>query len=134
MLHGTPDCHAVLQCGRCQAILEVEAVRQPRLAEKASHGRRLGRYNAVDGLPALKMRNKPGSAGDGGDRRVARRHGVKKAEVLELLHEMPDDLDPEDLMYRLFLKTKVAEAEDAIQRGDLISHADVIRLTEEWLR
>ena len=59
---------------------------------------------------------------------------MKKAEVLELLREMPEDIDPEELMYRLYLKVKLSTAEEAVRQGDVVSHAEVVRQTEEWLR
>jgi hypothetical protein len=63
-----------------------------------------------------------------------RRTGVKKKEVLELLHEMPDDIDVDDLIYRLYLKQKLDAAEVAAEAGHIISHEEVVRRSDEWLK
>jgi hypothetical protein len=42
---------------------------------------------------------------------------MKKHVVLALLHEMPDDIDTEDLMYRLYLWQKIEVAEAAAEAG-----------------
>jgi predicted transcriptional regulator len=59
---------------------------------------------------------------------------VKKHDVLALLHEMPDDIDTDDLMYRLYLRQKIEAAEDAAEAGDVIPHDEVVRRSDEWLQ
>jgi predicted transcriptional regulator len=59
---------------------------------------------------------------------------VKKQEVLDLVQGMPDEIDTEDLMYRLYLKAKIDAGEADIAAGDVVSHEEVVRLTEEWLK
>jgi len=58
---------------------------------------------------------------------------VKKHDVLALLREMPDDIDTDDLMYRLYLRQKLDAAEAAAETGDVISHDEVVRRSDEWL-
>jgi hypothetical protein len=58
---------------------------------------------------------------------------VKKHDVLALLHEMPDDIDTDDLMYR-YLRQKIESAEDAAEAGDVIPHDEVVRRSDEWLQ
>ena len=52
---------------------------------------------------------------------------MKKNDVLALLREMPDDIDTDDLMYRLYLRQKLEAAEAAAETGDVIPHDAVIR-------
>ncbi|HEX7343942.1 MAG TPA: hypothetical protein VF398_06740 [bacterium] len=59
---------------------------------------------------------------------------MKKNEVLELLREMPDDIDADDLIYRLYLKQKLEVGEAAAEAGDLMSHEEVVRRSNEWLK
>jgi len=59
---------------------------------------------------------------------------VKKSDVLALLREMPDDIDTDDLMYRLFMRQKLEAAEAAAATGDIISHDEVMRRSDEWLQ
>ena len=57
----------------------------------------------------------------------------KKHDVLALLHAMPDDIDTDDLMYRLSLRHKIEVAEDAVEAGDVVSHEEVMRRSDAWL-
>jgi hypothetical protein len=59
---------------------------------------------------------------------------MKKHDVLALLHEMPDDIDPDDLMYRLYLRQKIEAAEAAAEAGDVLPHEEVVRRSETWLQ
>ena len=58
---------------------------------------------------------------------------MKKTAVLELLEAMPDEIDPDDLMYRLFLRGKVERAEAAVRSRDVLTQEEVDRLSDEWL-
>jgi len=63
-----------------------------------------------------------------------RSHDVKKHEVLELLENFPDDVDAEELMYRLYLREKLERAEAAVDNGDVVRHEEVVRQTQQWLK
>jgi hypothetical protein len=57
---------------------------------------------------------------------------VTKAEVLELVRELPDDVDIEDLIYRLYLREKVAAAEADIAAGRAVSVAEARAEAASW--
>ena len=59
---------------------------------------------------------------------------MKKQDVLELLRDMPDDIDTDELMYRLYLKQKIEAAEAAAHAGDLLPHAEVVGRSDQWLQ
>lgn len=59
---------------------------------------------------------------------------MKKNDVLALLRAMPDDMDTDDLMYRLYLRQKLEAAEAAAETGDILSHDEVVRRSDEWLQ
>jgi predicted transcriptional regulator len=59
---------------------------------------------------------------------------LKKSDVFDLLRDMPDDLDPEELIWRLYLKEKIERAEAAVAAGDVVSHAEVEKMIDEWSR
>jgi len=59
---------------------------------------------------------------------------VKKNDVLALLRAMPDDIDTDALMYQLYLRQKLEAAEAAAETGDIISHDEVVRRSDEWLQ
>ncbi|MFH1922783.1 MAG: hypothetical protein ABIP48_23210 [Planctomycetota bacterium] len=57
---------------------------------------------------------------------------MKKQELLAMLEQLPDQFDPEKLMHDLYLKAKIERAEEAIQRGDVLSHEDVVARSRQW--
>ena len=57
---------------------------------------------------------------------------MQKQDVLTLLDRLPDPLDPEQLMHELYLKAKIERAEEAIARGETVSHEEVVRRSQEW--
>jgi hypothetical protein len=60
---------------------------------------------------------------------------MKKQEVLVLLDQFPDDnVDAEELMRGLYLKIKLDDAEDAIERGDVVNHDEVVRRSQTWFK
>ena len=59
---------------------------------------------------------------------------MKKNDVLELLREMPDEIDADELMYRLYLKQKLESAEAAAAAGDIMPHDEVVRQSDAWLK
>jgi len=50
---------------------------------------------------------------------------VKKQEVLDILEQLPDPMDPEQLVHHLYLRAKLERAEAAVARGEVVSHHDV---------
>lgn len=81
------------------------------------------------------MAERPGSAGLAGQT-AAPREGcrVRKSDVLEMLRDMPDEIEPEELMYRLYLKQKLEAGETALREGRVIPHDEVVRRTAQWFR
>ena len=57
---------------------------------------------------------------------------MKKQEVLDLVQRLPDQIDPEQLMYELYVKAKLERAEEEIARGDVVSHEAVVGRSREW--
>ena len=59
---------------------------------------------------------------------------MKKEVILELLRDMPQDIDADELMYRLYLRQKLEASEAAVEVGNVLSHEEVVRRSEEWLK
>ena len=59
---------------------------------------------------------------------------MKKHDVLALLRAMPEDIDTDDLMYRLSLRQTLAAAEATAETGAILSHDAVMRRSDEWLQ
>jgi hypothetical protein len=57
---------------------------------------------------------------------------MKKKEVLELLDQFPDEVNAEQLIHGLYLKAKLDQAEAAVESGDLLSHEEVVKRTDQW--
>ena len=59
---------------------------------------------------------------------------MNNRDVLALLDEMPEVIDPEDLIYRIYLLKKVEAAEADLQAERVIPHEELVRRSEEWLK
>ena len=59
---------------------------------------------------------------------------MKKNAILELLRDMPEDIDADELMYRLYLRQKLEASESALEAGKVLSHEEVVQRSEEWLK
>ena len=58
---------------------------------------------------------------------------MKKADVVDMLRDLPEELDPEDLIYRIYLMSKLDRAEAEVEAGLVIPHEEVFRsLNEPW--
>lgn len=59
---------------------------------------------------------------------------MKKTDVVELMRDMPEDIDFDKLIYALYVRRKIEVAEADADAGREISQDEFERLTEEWLR
>jgi predicted transcriptional regulator len=57
---------------------------------------------------------------------------IHKEEVLELVRQLPDEIDIEELIYRLYLLEKLAAAEADIAAGRTLSAEEVRKRVREW--
>jgi predicted transcriptional regulator len=57
---------------------------------------------------------------------------IAKNRLLEMVNELPDEVDIDEMIYSLYLKQKLENAEKDIQEGKVVSHKDVIRETDTW--
>lgn len=57
---------------------------------------------------------------------------IAKADVLDLVNELPDDIDVEELIYRLYLREKLAAAEADIAAGRTVSGAEARAEAASW--
>jgi len=59
---------------------------------------------------------------------------VKKHEVMEILEQFPDDIDPEQLMHDLYLRAKIEKAESAVDQGRTVTQQQVVEKSREWFK
>ena len=57
---------------------------------------------------------------------------MQKDEVLELVRQLPDDVDLEEVIYRLYLREKLAAAEADIAAGRILSSEEVREQAHTW--
>lgn len=57
---------------------------------------------------------------------------MKKQELLDLIDQLPNDVDPEQLIQKLYLKAKLERAEAAVANGDVVPQREVVKRSDEW--
>jgi hypothetical protein len=57
---------------------------------------------------------------------------ISKEEVLELVKQLPEQLEIEELIYRLYMREKLAAAEVDIAAGRTLSAAEVRAQAASW--
>jgi predicted transcriptional regulator len=57
---------------------------------------------------------------------------VTKQEIVDLMHDLPDEFDVEEVMYRLYVLQKIRKGERAIEEGRVVSHEEAKRRMDEW--
>ncbi len=61
---------------------------------------------------------------------------MKKHEVVELLNQFPEDedVDTEKLIETLYLRTKLDRAEEALARGETLTHQELVEESKSWFK
>jgi predicted transcriptional regulator len=57
---------------------------------------------------------------------------IAKNQLLEMISDLPDEVDIDEVMYRLYLREKLEAAEKDVHEGRLIAHDEVLRETSGW--
>jgi len=57
---------------------------------------------------------------------------IAKQQVLDLIKELPEEVDVEELIYRLYLRQKLEAAEKDVREGRLVSHEEAVKETAKW--
>ena len=59
---------------------------------------------------------------------------IAKHQILKLIKDLPDKVDIDEVMYRLYLRRKLEAAEKDVRGGRLISHGEVVKETSKWFK
>ncbi len=59
---------------------------------------------------------------------------IAKQQVLDMIKALPEKIDVDELMYRLYLRQKLEAAEEDVREGRLISHEEVVKETSKWFK
>ena len=54
---------------------------------------------------------------------------IAKKQILELVKDLPEEVDIDEVMYRLYLRQKLEAAEGDVREGRLVSHEEVMKET-----
>jgi len=57
---------------------------------------------------------------------------IAKQQILELIKDLPEEVDIDEVMYRLYLRQKLEAAEKDVREGRLVSHEEVVKETSKW--
>ena len=55
-----------------------------------------------------------------------------KQEALDAINKLPEDVDMDEIMYRLYVLDKIRKGQEAISQGRTISSEDLKREIESW--
>jgi len=57
-----------------------------------------------------------------------------KESVMELLNKLPEDSEYEDIIAEIYFKKQVEEGIAQLEKGESMSHAEVLKRMEKWLK
>jgi predicted transcriptional regulator len=55
-----------------------------------------------------------------------------KQKALEAIQRLPDNVDLEEIVYRLYVLSKIHQGMQDVEEGRAISHDDLLREIEQW--
>jgi len=55
-----------------------------------------------------------------------------KKKAMDTLAKLPDNVDIDEIMYRLYVLDKIRKGREAVEQGRTISHEDLKREIEQW--
>ena len=59
---------------------------------------------------------------------------MKKSDLQVIVDQFPDEVDTEELMYRLYLIEKIERSEASLARGEGITHEELVKQTQAWFK
>jgi len=57
---------------------------------------------------------------------------IAKQELLKLMEDLPEQVEVDEVFYRLYLREKLTAAEEDIEAGRVLSHEAVVAETAKW--
>jgi hypothetical protein len=57
---------------------------------------------------------------------------ISKQELLKLVRDLPESIDVDDLMHKLWLQAKLERSEQDIREGRTLSHAAMVAEVQQW--
>lgn len=59
---------------------------------------------------------------------------LTKQQILEIVKDLPEEVDIDEIMYRLYLRQKLEAAERDARAGRVVSHEEVVKETSKWFK
>jgi hypothetical protein len=66
------------------------------------------------------------------DSREATSMRIEKQELLKLMEDLPEQVEVDEVFYRLYLREKLTAAEEDVEAGRVLSHEEVTAETAKW--
>jgi predicted transcriptional regulator len=57
---------------------------------------------------------------------------IEKQELLKLMEDLPEQVEVDEVFYRLYLREKLTAAEEDVEAGRVLSHEEVVAETAKW--
>ena len=57
---------------------------------------------------------------------------IARKQLLEMINELPEEVEVDELMYRLYLRQKLAAAEEDVRRGRTVPHDEAVQESSTW--
>lgn len=68
----------------------------------------------------------------GGDRRERMAMRIGKQALRDLIEDLPEEVEIDEVLYRVYLRGKLEEAEEDARAGRVVSHEEVEAETARW--
>ena len=59
---------------------------------------------------------------------------MKKSEILELMRDLPEDLDVDKFIYTLWFRRKIERTVAEAEEDEGLPHEEFVRQSDEWLK
>ena len=57
---------------------------------------------------------------------------IDKQELHKIVEDLPEPIEMDEVLYRLYLREKLDAAEEDVRAGRLVTHEDVVAETSKW--
>jgi predicted transcriptional regulator len=57
---------------------------------------------------------------------------IAKHELHEFVEDLPEQVEVDEVLYRLYLREKLTAAEEDVRAGRTLSHEEVVAETAKW--
>jgi hypothetical protein len=59
---------------------------------------------------------------------------IPKQQIFDIIKDLPDEVDVDEVMYRLYLRQKLESAENDVCEGRMLSQEEVVKETAQWFK